>query len=133
MTALTSILPSCSGTRYIAACVLRRSLSVYWCLSWPHAFWTKINRICKREFSGCPRKQVRSWLLPLQLATYLKDTEKAFANSSKKWVRKGKTIEAIKRYALTPKRRNSQRFLKYLYFNNFYSTWSFSQLILRIA
>ena len=50
----------------------------------PHAFWTKINKICKREFSVCLTKQVQSWISALQLATYWTNARKTFASFSKK-------------------------------------------------
>ena len=39
------------STAALLSC-LRACLSVCLCLSWSHTFWTKINRIYKREFSG---------------------------------------------------------------------------------
>ena len=46
----TSIQLSFSVARYMAACTLRACLSICLYLSWSHVFWTKINKICKREF-----------------------------------------------------------------------------------
>ena len=45
----TALLSSCPC---IDACILYECLSVCSCLSWPHTFWTKINRTYKREFSS---------------------------------------------------------------------------------
>ena len=54
---------------HIAACILRACLNVYLYLSLPHAFWTNINRIYQREFSGVSKEtssilDPRTWTTP---------------------------------------------------------------------
>ena len=74
--------------------------------------WIKINRIYKSEFSGVSEEASPMWIPVLELETYWTYAEKTFASSFKKWVRKIKIKGVVKRYVLTPKRKNPERFLK---------------------
>ena len=110
----TSIVLSCSVARYIAACILHMCLSACLCLSWLYTFLTKTNRIYKREFSGVSKEA--SPILDPRTSTSnkLNRRGKNLRQPVQKWMRKRKRkiIGVAKRYALTPKDKNSQRFLK---------------------
>ena len=54
----TSVLLSCLVACYIAVCILRDCLSVCLCLSWAHAFSTKINGIYNWGFSGVSKETI---------------------------------------------------------------------------
>ena len=134
-TFFTSILLSCSVVCYLAICILRACLSVCLYLSWPPHFRQKLTESTNGNFQVCPRKKIRFWVSTFQLAISWADAEKTFSISSKKWVKKmkKKNNRCGKAFTLTPKRRNSKRFLKYLYFNKVYSIGALSQLILMVA
>ena len=97
----TSILLSCSVASYLAACILRARLSIYFYLRWPNEFWTKINKIFKREFLGVS-KETSPILDPRTWAScILKWRGENLGQFVKKWVRKIKIIGVVKRYVLT--------------------------------
>ena len=76
------------------------------------ASWTKINRIYKREFSGVS-KEISPILDPhFSTSNMVSRSGKKPVPFCPKNVRKRKRIGIVKRYALTNKCRNSQRFLK---------------------
>ena len=131
----TSRLLSCSVACHIASCILRVCFSVCLCLSWPETFWKKINRIYKQGFSGVSKETspilARYWILALQIAPNWTDREKSFASLTKKWITKRirKVIGVAKRYALTLKGKNLQKFLKHLCFNNVYSTGAILMIV----
>ena len=103
----TSIRLLCSiVARYIASCTLYTCLSACLCFSWSHAFWIRINKTYKQEFSSVCEETSLILDLTLQLATYWTDTENTFAILSKKRMRKIKIkiIDVVKHYALTRKR-----------------------------
>ena len=103
----TSIRLLCSiVARYIAQCILCACLSVCLCFSWSHAFWIRINKTYKQEFSSVCEETSLILDPTYQLATYWTDTENTFTISSKKRMRKIKIkiIDVVKYYALTRKR-----------------------------
>ena len=103
---------SCSIARCIAACIVRGCLGVFvffYVWAGRTLFFTKTEST-NRNFQVCSRKQVRSWILILQLAISWTDVGKIFASLSKNWFRKRMGI--AKHNMLTRKRKNLQRFLK---------------------
>ena len=110
----TSILLSCLVACCIAACILHAFLRFCFSLSWPYAFWTKINGIYEWEFLGVskepnPLSNSRTWARSI-----LTRCEKNLRQFIQKWVkkRKRKIINIVMCYALTLKRKNLQRYLK---------------------
>ena len=81
------------------------------CLCRTH-FGQKSKESTNENFQVCLRTQVQSRILALQIAAYCTDAKETFASLSEKWVRKIKIIVAVKRYGLTRKCKNLQRFLK---------------------
>ena len=86
-------------------------------LSWPHAFWTKMNRINKREFSDASKKTspisnphtLNSNILNRQGRKLHQFVQKM---GEKKKNKSTTCCKVLKCYALTRKRKNSQRLLK---------------------
>ena len=85
----TTVLLSCS---LIHDCILRVCLNVYVWAGCTH-FGQALTESTSGNFYVCPRKQVRSWIHTLQLATYWIDAKKTFSSLSKTWVRKMKIWE----------------------------------------
>ena len=117
------ILFSYSVARYIAACILHAGFN------WPHAFWTKINKIYKRENSGVCKKA--SPILDLQTSTsnILKRRGKKSPDRQRNGWKKRKKNRSGRSYVFTRKHKRLQGFLKTSYFKNVYSTGALSQLI----
>ena len=112
-----SVQLSCSVVaRYIAACILRECLGVCSCLSWPHAFWTKINRTYKREFSSV-FKETSLILDPHTSTKYILNRHIKYLPQFVQKIgekNKNKKNGFVKHYVLTRKRKKSKRFLKKL-------------------
>ena len=116
----TSIRLSCLLACQIAAYILRPCLRVglcfvYVCLCSQRAFWTKTNKIYKREFSCVSKKT--SLLLEPRTSTRKHNKQTRKENSpvhpQNDWKKeKRKTTGVVMQYALTPIRKNSRRFLK---------------------
>ena len=116
----TSIRLSCLLACQIAAYILRPCLRVglcfvYVCLCSQRAFWTKTNKIYKREFSSVSKKT--SLLLEPRTSTRKHNEQTRKENSpvhpQNDWKKeKRKTTGVVMQYALTPIRKNSRRFLK---------------------
>ena len=120
---VTSILLSYSVALYIAACILHAGFN------WPHAFWTKTNKIYKRETWRVCKKA--SPILDLQTSTsnIPKNTEKNRQIVKEMREKKGKKIEVEGAVSLHANAKGCYDFWKHLYFKNVYSTGALSQLI----
>lgn len=129
-----SSLPYCSFSvaRYIAAWVLRAFLSVCLCLSWPQAFWTKINIIYRHKFSVVSKEQVQSWILG-SLHFIWQHTEQTREKTSPVRLINGSEQEnknnmCCKEFCVNTQTTSNNT---HLYFNNSYWKGALSQLIFK--
>ena len=108
---LTSIVLSCSVAHYTAAFILSAYLSVYLCLSWPHAFQKIINTIYKWKLSGVSKEIIAILDSSTANGSKINRREQEISQFAQKMGEKNKDRNN-RCYTLTPKGQKLQRLLE---------------------